>query len=121
MPHSSEVSPPLPQELLDAILSAPFLYLATVLNAAAPAGGGAAGPAAAASLPAAPPTPHLSLMCFTPLLQPSGQLQVVITTRRDTQKFEALLACPHVSLLLHDPAVALGISMAGTARACAAT
>ena len=126
MPHSSDVSPPLPQELLDAILSAPFLYLATVLNTAAPAGAAAAaGPASAAAaaapaLPAAPPTPHLSLMCFTPLLQPSGQLQLVITTRRDTQKFEALLACPHVSLLLHDPAVALGISMAGTARACAA-
>lgn len=47
--------------------------------------------------------PHLSLMRFSLLPEPElGGAVLVLTTRRDTRKFEALLQSSDVAVLIHD-------------------
>ncbi|CUM64646.1 uncharacterized protein PRCAT00002255001 [Priceomyces carsonii] len=47
--------------------------------------------------------PHVTLMNYTYYNKPSeGQSYIIITTPRDTIKYENILANPNVSLLVHD-------------------
>ena len=96
-----EITPPLPADLVAVITAAPFVYLATVSSAGALL-----------------PTPHLSLMCFTPVFDSAvlPKFSVVFTTRKDTLKFSSLQSTPDVALLLTDSGSSIGVTMYGKAQ-----
>lgn len=73
-----EYSPPLPSGLLEVLEKAQLAYLATVEEG----------------------LPHLSLMRFTSLTDPALGHVLVLTTRRDTRKYRALIRQPQVSVSL---------------------
>lgn len=74
-----EYSPPLPSGLLDVLDKAQLAYLATVEEG----------------------LPHLSLMRFTSLTDAALGHVLVLTTRRDTRKYRALVRQPQVSVYLN--------------------
>ena len=74
-----EYSPPLPSGLLEVLEKAQLAYLATVEEG----------------------LPHLSLMRFTSLTDLALGHVLVLTTRRDTRKYRALIRQPQVSFFLY--------------------
>ena len=72
-----EIRPPFPPSVVALLRSSALCYLSTVADG----------------------TPHLSLMNFTYCQE---EEKIVMSTRRDTKKFAALLSLPRVALLLHD-------------------
>ena len=79
----TEYSPPLPERVLAVMRSSRLSYLATVEDG----------------------SPHLSLMNFTFVDHDARDAFfgcLVMSTRRDTKKFSALLTNPSVAVLLHD-------------------
>eukprot|EP00930_Biecheleria_cincta_P068385 TRINITY_DN5578_c0_g2_i1.p1 TRINITY_DN5578_c0_g2~~TRINITY_DN5578_c0_g2_i1.p1 ORF type:complete len:279 (+),score=54.28 TRINITY_DN5578_c0_g2_i1:76-837(+) len=76
-----EVRPPLPEAVVFLLRSTRLGYLST------------------ATQECGNTSPHLSLMNFTYV---PGDEVIVMTTRRDTQKYYNLLAQPKVALLVHD-------------------
>ena len=85
------VKRPFPPAWLAVLSSARLSYLAT------------------ASLQGGVAVPHLSLMCVSFFEDASLGAVFVFSTRRDTQKFENLVANPRVSILSHDFAAAAAV------------
>lgn len=79
-----EVRPPLPESVVALLLSTRLGYLSTATTEAE----GRAGS-----------TPHLSLMNFTYV---RGDEVIIMTTRKNTQKYQNLLSYSRVALLVHD-------------------
>ena len=90
------VKRPFPPAWLAVLSSARLSYLAT----ASLEGGGGGGAVAA--------VPHLSLMCVSFFEDAALGAVFIFSTRRDTKKFENLVANPRVSILSHDFASAEG-------------
>lgn len=76
-PSTDEIRPPFPPPVVALLRSCALCYLSTVSEG----------------------SPHLSLMNFTYV---QSEEKIVMSTRRDTTKFTALLSLPRVALLLHD-------------------
>ena len=76
-PRTKDIRPPFPASVVALLHSSALCYLSTVADGA----------------------PHLSLMNFTYL---QDEEKIIMTTRRDTTKFEALLRLPRVAMLIHD-------------------
>eukprot|EP00927_Polykrikos_kofoidii_P085784 TRINITY_DN9418_c0_g1_i1.p1 TRINITY_DN9418_c0_g1~~TRINITY_DN9418_c0_g1_i1.p1 ORF type:complete len:259 (-),score=34.76 TRINITY_DN9418_c0_g1_i1:46-822(-) len=79
-----EIRPPLPDAVVSLLHSTRLGYLSTAMVETNHQGNS---------------TPHLSLMNFTYV---QGDEVIIMTTRKDTQKYLNLLAHPHVALLVHD-------------------
>ena len=95
------VKRPFPPAWLAVLSSARLSYLAT----ASLEGGGGGGAVAA--------VPHLSLMCVSFFEDAALGAVFIFSTRRDTRKFENLVANPRVAILCHDfAAVAAGAASA---------
>lgn len=77
LPSTEEIRPPFPPEVVALLRSCALCYLSTVADG----------------------SPHLSLMNFTYCQQ---EEKIIMSTRRDTLKFTALLSLPRVALLMHD-------------------
>jgi hypothetical protein len=74
---TEEIRPPFPASVVALLHSSALCYLSTLADGA----------------------PHLSLMNFTYC---QTEEKIIMSTRRDTTKFTALLSLPRVALLLHD-------------------
>jgi len=93
---SVEIRPPFPPEIVQLLRSCVLCYLSTLADGA----------------------PHLSLMNFTYL--PDDQ-KIIMSTRRDTTKYRAILANKRVAVLIHDfPSEVRERAAAASARAAGA-
>lgn len=75
----TEFAPPLPRAVTDVLARTSLAYLATVEDG----------------------SPHLSLMQFS-LMEHEGDIAIVMSTKRATKKYAALVRNPAVALLVHD-------------------
>jgi hypothetical protein len=96
-----DFNPPLPTSVLDVLASTTLAYLATVEEEEDTS-------PSPSSPPSPPPSsPHLSLMVYSFVvdarLSPDDSPGLlVMSTRRDSKKFRALIRNPRVALLVHD-------------------
>jgi nitroimidazol reductase NimA-like FMN-containing flavoprotein (pyridoxamine 5'-phosphate oxidase superfamily) len=82
---ASEFTPPLPKCVLDVLSRTTLAYLATCQEDEGQA------------------VPHLSLMNFSVVaLADEGDIGIVMSTKKATKKYEALLKNPRVAILVHD-------------------